>query len=163
MFYFRLDAVLIEKLDRRIHRLGYASRAEFFTAVSYAVLLGTLADETTNQTSTIQGQSGLSQHLPTLPDSLKIWMEKSVPKISEEQILSDQEISTARVILMLQNTFIRCCVVYAYSIFILSALHPILPSKKKNSCRVICEEFLRPFASCLFDNNSEEVMGLQFL
>ena len=73
------------------------------------------------------------------------------------------EISTARVTLMLQNTFMCRCVVYAYSIFILSALHPILPSKQKNSCRVICEEFLRLFASCLFDTNSEKVMELQFL
>ena len=89
MFYFRLDAGLIEKLDRRIHRLGYASRAEFFTAVSYAVLLGTSADETTNQTSTIQGQPGISQHLPTLPNSLKTWLGNTIPQISEEQILSD--------------------------------------------------------------------------
>ena len=76
IFYFRLDAGLAEKLNRKILRLGYTSRAEFFTAVAYAALAGCERDAENPDT-------------PSLPLSLKTWLGNTIPQISEEQILSD--------------------------------------------------------------------------
>lgn len=76
IFYFRLDAGLAEKLNRKILRLGYTSRAEFFTAVAYAALAGCERDAENPDT-------------PSLPLSLKTWIGNTIPQISEEQILSD--------------------------------------------------------------------------
>lgn len=78
IFYFRLDAGLAEKLNRKILRLGYTSRAEFFTAVAYAALAGCERDAENPDTPT-----------PSLPLSLKTWLGNTIPQISEEQILSD--------------------------------------------------------------------------
>lgn len=76
IFYFRLDVGLAEKLNRKILRLGYTSRAEFFTAVAYAALARCERDAENPDT-------------PSLPLSLKTWIGNTIPQISEEQILSD--------------------------------------------------------------------------
>ena len=78
IFYFRLDVGLAEKLNRKIQHLGYTSRAEFFTAVAYAVLFGCERKAELPDTQTT-----------SLPPPLKTWVEKNIPKISEEQIQRD--------------------------------------------------------------------------
>ena len=74
MFYFRLDADLAEKLDKRIRRLGYTSRTEFFTAAAYAVLYGFKAKEEDADGGT------------NLPESVKEWLAEQIPNQSEEEI-----------------------------------------------------------------------------
>ncbi len=73
MFYFRLEADLAEKLDKRIRRIGYASRTEFFTAAAYAVLYGFKAEE--------EEEEGTN-----LPESVNEWLAEQIPKQSEEEI-----------------------------------------------------------------------------
>lgn len=77
MFYFRLDADLTEKLDRRIRRIGYTSRTEFFTAAAYAALYGFQAD------------GGGAEGAATLPESVKDWLTEQIPDITDEQIQQD--------------------------------------------------------------------------
>ena len=93
LFYFRFDAELIEPFDRRIQRLGYTSRTDFFTAVAYAVLLGIDAFETSDLSDiSANGKYSTSDKnpdTPSLPLSLKTWLGNTIPQISEEQILSD--------------------------------------------------------------------------
>ena len=67
--YIRISDSLAQKLDRRIKRLGYTSRSEFFTAAAYAAL----------------GKTDSANDTP-LPDSLKTWIEGKIPKETEEQI-----------------------------------------------------------------------------
>ena len=95
LFYFRFDAELIEPFDRRIQRLGYTSRTDFFTAVAYAVLLGIDAFETSDLSDiSANGKCPASSNVPDAPTpsppfSLKTWLGNTIPQISEEQILSD--------------------------------------------------------------------------
>lgn len=69
--YIRISDTLAQKLDRRIKRLGYTSRSEFFTAVAYAALSKTNPD---------------AEHTKKLPDPLQTWLETTLPKQTEEEI-----------------------------------------------------------------------------
>lgn len=75
MFYFRLDADLAEKLEKRIQRMGYASRSEFFTAAAYAALYGF-------------GAEGDEKNLiaENLPESVREWLASGMPNATEEEI-----------------------------------------------------------------------------
>lgn len=95
LFYFRLDAELIEPFDCRIQRLGYTSRTDFFTAVAYVVLLGEDSLETSASAKNPQKERDTASvknpdiKSTSLSAALKTWVENSIPKISEEQILRD--------------------------------------------------------------------------
>lgn len=54
-------------LDKRIQRLGYKSRSEFFTAIAYTILYGTTGNE-------------------NYPESLKEWLKDNTTPLSEDQI-----------------------------------------------------------------------------
>ncbi|MDO5846152.1 MAG: hypothetical protein Q4Q04_04415, partial [Methanocorpusculum sp.] len=54
-------------LDRRIPRMGYASRSEFFTAVAYAAL-------------------GETQTGKTLTGTAAEWLKENTPRLTEDQI-----------------------------------------------------------------------------
>ena len=67
--YIRINDTLAQKLDRRIKRMGYTSRSEFFTAVAYTAL-GKTNQETTKD----------------LPKTTRDWIDTNLPKQTEDEI-----------------------------------------------------------------------------
>ncbi len=81
VIYFRLEDKLVQKLDRRIERIGYNSRSDFFAAVAYVTLYG---DKTENQPL----NGGKMETVSNIPENVKTWLRKTTPRISEDEILS---------------------------------------------------------------------------
>lgn len=78
--YFRLDAKLAHKLDRRIQRAGFTSRTEFFTAVAYVALYDVKPKKETKNEE-------INKSIEKLPKTVTSWIQDTLPRISEEEIL----------------------------------------------------------------------------
>ncbi|HJJ48727.1 MAG TPA: hypothetical protein O0X39_07070 [Methanocorpusculum sp.] len=65
--HFRMDDTLAGDLDKRITRMGYRSRSEYFTAVAFITLYGKTAED-------------------SVPDEVCDWIEAGKPPLSEFEI-----------------------------------------------------------------------------